>query len=87
MQALVINASGTLFSPNSLGAEAKSRFDGDTVPEKHVIFDHNTLPCQVKGLFCTKKPASLDVVPDSWTKNWGSSVWDINGREQLKLES
>lgn len=51
MQALVINASGTLFSPNSLGAEAKSRFDGDTVPEKYVIFDHNTLPCQVKGLF------------------------------------
>ena len=51
MQALVINASGTLFSPNSLGAEAKSRFDEDTVPEKHVIFDHNTLPCQVKGLF------------------------------------
>ena len=28
-----------------------------------------------------------DVVPDSWTKNWGPSVWDINGREQLKLES
>lgn len=29
----------------------------------------------------------VDVVPDSWTKNWGPSVWDINGREQLKLES
>lgn len=32
-------------------------------------------------------PAGRDVVPDSWTKNWGPSVWDINGREQLKLES
>ena len=34
-----------------------------------------------------KKPGEGDVVPDSWTKNWGPSVWDINGREQLKLES
>ena len=32
-------------------------------------------------------PTIIDVVPDSWTKNWGPSVWDINGREQLKLES
>ena len=60
MQALVINASGTLFSPNSLGAEAKSRFDGDTVPEKHVIFDHNTLPCQVKGLFLGSSRKSVE---------------------------
>ena len=34
-----------------------------------------------------ESPEGCDVVPDSWTKNWGPSVWDINGREQLKLES
>jgi hypothetical protein len=51
MQALVINASGDLSFPNSLAAEAKSRFEAGIPPEKHVIFEQNTLPCQVKGLF------------------------------------
>ena len=33
------------------------------------------------------KTYESEVVPDSWTKNWGPSLWDKNGRVQSKLGS